>query len=1800
MSGIGIGTHDRGMWDREDQLFVKPDALKSNLSAKEAEEFARSNPGAEVVLKKADGTYSVYQLATSEDGKAINNIDFKNDSVVITKDTAKQFQDGKKAYVVTSDNVIRSLDLNIKGIELASIDQDFVKAKLFITLDDKDGIETKSRNDLDGIISGKVTISKELIEYSLAKASKEKGIGLSLSVNPAGNEYVITVTKGVRLGNIVLKMEQGSISARFEASGLVNAAAGALNGLAASGGGMGMGMTYNQVPQIDPSAIAADMVKENLSKDLGLTVTQISSNKLKLEPDFKNTKLLGQIPIGDMNLVLNEVKSTPENTDFKLTSRGDIQITLKNTRITGSSDAQGAPFNKVDREGPDKLAADIEGNLSNDLSANINTTASIKVNITEEEKASLDTRIKTFSGMGVSISGTAEVSDVKVKAKLDTDGNLSVSKPISGTINAENINVNLGTSVLKLASTTGKLSLEENGKKTMVTADNLNLKGGIQSPSSSIEFNELVLNGKITYDKNNPNKIKLESEPNSGIDLSMSIKDNNKKTTFEIDKFNLKGADIEFDVNKGNVAITQKPGSANIDLNKLKIGEGIDLKNIKFKGKLEVNAFTGQVIIDGKDIAFSGKLGNVQINNLKGSGKITHIPGKGVKIERADVSSASGKIADFDISRFRGKGDINFNDDGDLVLSNASALEIDTKIGLKVKGDLKVSQDKGIFNFNSSSKNPLNISYKPDGKEQSVVSGMVVEGNIKFDSNNKTFSFTNDAKPLNIKRGSIAGVPFINFSLKGEVTLGADNSLTLHNSTGPTTLSGGVAGMIVKEFSSTGPIIVDPKNNSISATGGFSINIPDKNLNLQTTGDINLSQDKDGRYILTSKNGSLTGKLGAADLKNFVIDGKAIYDPKTGEIKLEGLNDQELKVSGTLNGRKINLNTSGAVNLSKDKDSNIKLSTQGVKVNGDIEGFNLNSPEGVKGEVNLSPEGKLLSVSGFKFDLNIDGVSLENRGGIAATEAGGYQIKLSGNVAADKGKLAQLFGKISSSSLVPESSKKTFADLNYYLQNMELKGLGYEDLTINIGKDFAFENFSVKGKDLKLNLPDRNINFASTGEMSFELTKEGHMAFTCKDQIINAGIGTTQFKDFKLNGKITYDPVTSNFSLSGNGNSALTINGKIDNKEIALSANAAISLENKDGNLEFCGDNINIDGNLAGFKVDSLNGASGKFVVKKDGLIDLSQLKFAFKIDDIILTNTDGSIKGGQEKGYEIKLSGNLGTSQENLLKFLDKLAKNDITAPSTKQSIQETVKNVRNYMIYGDIKDGKYNDFTISLDKDLNFKGFRVNTNMSMENTSIKLGLGTNKENKVNLGKVDISADISSDTKEFNIKNASISFKLTDDVKKAIAAEAINVLSSYNLKDINLTITDNGQIKINKATYEGMPVFNIDLAITTTFEGTKMVLSLDQAKLKGFFGELAQGIMEGVGVDTQALAVKAAVEKLNNLKINYNGGDHRFSIDLQDILYQYVSENIKLNNAGVSDGKFNLNYEVNVGGARPFNPAKVNDGIREIKSILQRDSKGDNEKLKNLLVNSEPQDLSRILDRVTLLAVKNKLDDTNKTVAVMKKLADSNDVGKNGEHLKEIASFVNDNTSLNFQKGLSTEQLKKLDPETKAMLIMHLADGYTDGDEEQAIKRIILNSSPADLAKILDRVKAERLKDELDDPDYFEILKMVADCSKVANNEAHLQSFLKISGDDLTSSLLRTWSDNDIRNLSIDSRVNMIRNLMDGTTNSEEEKAIKRIMINSEPGDLMKIIGLITLQRLKDELDSKDVTEILNVANRK
>lgn len=1153
MSGVGIGTSNRGLFDREDQLYIKQNALKTGLSAQEAETFAKNNSGAEAIIKNQDGTYSVYQMETSESGKDITNKDFTDDSIKLTTDAARQMS-GKKAYVMTTDNVIRSLE--IKGIEFPTLEQKFGTANVSLELTDKDGIETKSKNDLEGVLSGNLSITKESLEYSLAQASKTTGLDFKLSVNPSKNEYVITVNKGIDLGYITLKMDQGGINAKFDLSTAVNAAGYALSPV---------GMLI-----ADPESMISDFVRNKLSKDIGMKADTISRNEIRLTPDFKNNKLISQIPVGDMNINIEGVKAN--NMNFRVDGRGDLQIDLGKTVVTASSDGNGVLTQGIDVEGGDKVKTNVSATLGNDLSGSIKTNSSVEINVTNDEKNQLSTRMEKLSGMGLSVSGEAKITDIKVDAKLD-NGKFSVTNQSSGNVTAKNLSVGMGTSTLNVNSASGQLGVKEEGKKVIVNARDIDIKGSIESPETSVSFNKMQMNGDIIYDKANPSKIKLEGDKTKGITLSFDVKDKNKKSSVSVDEFNIKGTDIEVDMAKRNISLKPQDPNSSITINKMKMGDNVNLNNVLFKGNLDINAFTGKMVLDSRTLSFNGKLGDLQVDNLKASGKMTYDPNSGIKIEGLNLQNASGKVGNFDISKIKAKAEISFDKEGNLSLGSVSSFQMDSKTGLKASGNATVSYKEGIIDFTVKPNKPFNITYKPDKKEQALVSGQF-EGNIKYNTNTSTFSFNNEDKPFKVKQGSIAGTEFKNFSLNGEVNIGNEGVITLNNSKGETVISGSVAGINLKELKSDSPITVDSKNKSVSMNGNVSIELPDQKVKISTTGNISLNQRPDGKIVFDSKDGTINGNIGGIDVENFKIQGKVIFDPKTGNIDLEGQDNTPFKVNGKLLGKSFDIESSGTVNLSKE-NGNTKISSKGVALKGNIEGFNIESKDGLKGDVTLSPEGKLLGVEGFNFDFNVDGISLKNSGGLTASD-NGYQIKLDGEISQDPGKLPAFLQKLSENPMIPESSKASILKVQEQLSKINVQNLKYENLTVDFGKDFSFNNLSVTAKELNLNYPEKAMVLNAKGSVTFDMNKSGKMSIVSKDEVINATIAGTEYKDFKINGKMEYEPESGNIAFSGLLKQNVTISGKIADKVIDLSSNASINLNKKGNDLEFSGHEMNL------------------------------------------------------------------------------------------------------------------------------------------------------------------------------------------------------------------------------------------------------------------------------------------------------------------------------------------------------------------------------------------------------------------------------------------------------------------------------------------------------------------------------------------------------------------------------------------------------------------------------------------------
>lgn len=1282
MPDFKIGFHDRGLFDNPDDLLVKGNTLRKFKTATEATNFAKLRPGSEVIIKNQDDTYSVYNLETSETGKKILNNDFKNDNIKLTSDVAKIFG-GEKAYVSTDDNVIRSLE--IAGIELESIDQEFVKANLNLVIEDKDGIDTNSKKDIEGTISGDILIKKEAIEYSLAQANTQLGgVLLKLSTNPNSQKYGINISfQGIDLGKITLKMEQGGIKAKIETAGIV-------------GNGLNYTSKILTLGYLDIEELGADIIKKYLSNDLGLKVLNVSKNEFKLEPDFKNNKIFQQISVADMKINLEEVKTDSEKTSFKIDNSGDLNINIQNGKVIASSNSDAPLMKNSDKEGSDQINVSVSGILYNDFSSEVHSSFGLKINVTKEEKDNLKSRIKFFSGKEIDAYGKLEISDIKVDTKINPNGKIEIESK-NNDLKVKSLDVQVNDSKIKLEPTTGNFDVEEKDKKIFINAKSVNIVGSIDNSYNKLSFKKLNLNGNLIYDPQKPDKLVLEGDKNSRVQLSLDIFNKIDKSKISIKNLDVKGADVNIDFTKGDIKITQGKDATSVSLNGLKLSEDIDLKNIIFKGDFSINTNTGVISLQGKNIGFSGKIRDINIQDLRGVGNLLYDPENGIKIENTNLT-AKGKVGDFDISKIKVKGDIVFDKNGDLLFSNVSDVELNSDIGLKVKGDIKVKYNDGFYTFNTTSSNPISINYEPKSGSKVNVSDLVIQGNVVFNEKKSTFSFNDVNNNLKISQGNIAGVNFNDFNITGEFKYNEDGTFIFNNSKGKLVISGNIDKFNIKSLTSTGDIKIDPNNKSISWDKEISLDLPDKKLKMSSYGNVNLNINEKEEICITTNNGVLNATIGETVFKDFKLDGRVVYNPATGNIRFEGIDQKDLRVSGSINGKTIELSTTGGINFSE---------------------------------------------------------------------------------------------------------------------------------------------------------------------------KDGY------------------------------------FSLSG--------------------------------------ENIKINGIIDGFKLESVGDTSGKVMISNDmKQVDVSELRFNFKVDGINVSNREGGIRRTSDGGYELSLCGNFDTEKDKVIQFLEKVSNNSLTSEDTKKIIADINKNIQDFLSRGEIKNGQYEDLIIRFDKNFTPSSFEVKTKGSITNTKFNIEIGKEKKT-INMGTIDLSINISSNNDGLRIKDGNILFDLNQDLRETIKNEVTKSLENVGLKDIDLEVLKNGEVKIKNATYEvfsspldklGRKIqkFNIpiisdvvgrvlritdisaDLKISTKIEDKKLIVSIDKTSINQLLGFIVTEITEKTKITnlTGEVADKT-VKEIEDLKINHKTGENVFAIDLQELVSQNISKDVKLKDITInSEGRVNINFEYN------------------------------------------------------------------------------------------------------------------------------------------------------------------------------------------------------------------------------------------------------------------------------------------------
>lgn len=1172
-SGFGnkysyIGTSDRSMFDSEDDLILKNEPLKKDLTAAEAEKFVKDNPGAEIIIREENGTYSVYQLEVSEKGKEILNSDFTDGTINITKDVLN-IAGGKKAYVSTSTNYLRTFD--IPSIEIDNLEQSLVTADLNLNIQDLDGIDSNSKKDIKGNLNGGILIDQDLIKYSLAKASKKTGVDFALDASPRNNLYKISASYGVGLGNITIQPQD---------NGTLKVEIGGLAGGVATVADFTSGIKDN-----------VDKMLAELCKDIGFKVSSSSITDYTLVPDLKSNVLLSEIPLGvkDASIKIEEIKVKPEDLKIKVDQNGNLKIDIFNSEVIASSDGNAAPMKSADKEGPDEINVALSAQMGNDFNSEIKSKTNIKVNVLKTESEDFKKQVQKYSGQEMDVNGKFELKDIEVNLKLDKSGNVTEEQGNSGSVNVEKLNITADKTTVSIDSAAGNLKSSQKGSLIKLSSEDAALKGKIDSSLVKLDITDMKLGGDFLFDLKDPDKISFNADDKTGIGFTGKIKAANGNV--KINNLALKGSEVGLDLGKNTLDITPNSETSIVSLKSLYFPGGDALYGINMKGSLKADFKNNSFSLKAKDLKLSANLGQLSLTYLNGSGDINYDPVNGLKVSNANIL-ASGKIGNFEIKKLKGAGNVDLTPDGKISFSNTKNLELETNIGLKVKGNLQISQRESTYFIETTGNKPVNIDYK--GQNGIIdLSGVEFRGKASYNQLTSELNFSGyEEQPLEISKGKINNEIFDNVSLNnGTISVATNNgSFDIQPLPGKSfVFKGKTEGLNITDLECNGKISVDPRNQTLSLDKEAKVSLPEYGLNsLSTNGPLSLKIQND-QLILESKGTAVNAKFGNISLENIVLDGQLVYNLKTNTISFKGTDGKEFKIDGKINSKPVQVASTGTFQI-QDLGERLSFSGENIKINGLLDGFSLESPEGASGKLLISKDFTTIDLQELKFNINLEGIELNNDKGLFKVSENGYEINLSGNLELKKEKLTNLFEKFSKnesfSGKIKSSVDSVFKSLDKNLSGFNDTKISYEDLIINLDQNGSLKDFHVKSRasisdtQLKVNLDEKEKNVSvgnvdlitnadadqnnfsiKNGQVEFELGDElrSYIADLAKSEMESAG-----FKDIELeimkNGDVSVKNATfikkknlfSNEKVKGI-QTKFKINTKIENNQLVVS-----------------------------------------------------------------------------------------------------------------------------------------------------------------------------------------------------------------------------------------------------------------------------------------------------------------------------------------------------------------------------------------------------------------------------------------------------------------------------------------------------------------------------------------------------------------------------------------------------------------------------------------------------------------------
>ncbi len=1176
----------------------------------------------------------------------------------------------------------------------------------------------------------------------------------------------------------------------------------------------------------------------------------------------------------------------------------------------------------------DLTNSNVKANIRYDVKeSSLKITGEGKSNATVTNfNASMDNAV--VKGLNVSAGGINWTNGAERKVEI-YDGSISAEQ-IAGKFNNNIVSLDKPqiSGIKKAVIDLGRnsLDIEANAQASIKTAS-----------FNGLNFTDVSFSAHLYADKN---AIIID---NGNVDLT-SVRGN--VNGHNIDLHNLKvNARVEVSLKDNFVNIGDIKGNTQVKLQNMTFDTN-NLHNLNFSGKMSVNP-NGELVIESEKLAFEGKLGNntLKLHGNGFAGKISYRPDSGIVIEgiKGKDTKLSGTIngKDFEMSA---NGTVVLDKNGGFVEAKNTTLSLNTQ-DLKIEGNgVSVRQEGNNFIANADNTN-VNISKK----DQKVAQNLKMSGQIVYDKTSTAVTFNNPAAPFKIQSGSLLGADFFNFETKGQIQL-ANNykTVVLRGDSG---FTGTVKynGIGLSNFKSEKDIIFDSSSGTpevnISGNTDFALKLTnDTERKIQVSGNAKMQAQGD-KFVINSNDVSLTAKFAQLNLEGLKMKGKLTFDTKTQELTLEKLDDSTpIELSGKINGKDINLSSkSGSLNF-KLVDANTVITAKDVSLSGTVDGIDVNTTTNVNGQVILSSSAKP-QIIGLKGAVDLNGVKVDI-GQVDAKEGanGSYELNLSGgNIEAGKGKIKELITKTMAKIPAPlrQEAQKNLDQINNFLNDLDINKFKIDEFKISLDKNLNYK-INITTSDSNFELPSKGIKFNNNGgKLQIEADKN-NVDISADKTKINASIGDTQIKDLELKGKIRYSKDNSGreqiqFVKSNKvGLDSIEANGLISRTglgnpiKISLKANADVSLERRKGEIEFSGKNLSIDSMFDDLNVKSVpissdgknpTYASGKVIIKDDGKIDVSGLKFSVSVGGAIVSSNNTNFTSS-DQGYKLTVSASANAEIKSISSLLSRISNSTMTPAAIKDGLETTIKNAK-LAQSGNINTNQ--DLVLNLDKNMNVSSLNGNSDIKLENVVVNAKIN-NKDVLLTIDQANISNSYgtSSDGKKF-ITNGSLKMNLSDSIKKQVSqAVKDQILSMVNpekqkelgvkLKNIDIEIANDGKVYLKGKV--GYNIFrDINLGVSISIEGKEAVVSVDKIRLGGFLGFL-QGAILGNRVEKEVTnkVFDEAIKAQPDLKITHDKKEPVVRIDIQSVISKYVGDKFELKNASLKDNQLSIDYSVKYG----------------------------------------------------------------------------------------------------------------------------------------------------------------------------------------------------------------------------------------------------------------------------------------------